>query len=158
MYQYGDMLTMSAKKDPMVNIGGLCCFRDDESLQRCASAACRWRLCHLRRPGGARYGALAIGLEEGTSKDYLAYRINRVEYLGERLREGGIPIQYPPAAMRCSSMLSCCCRISRAVPGARAKQRTVSGSGHPQREIGSLLLGRDRKRANRRRRRWSCCA
>jgi tryptophanase len=96
MYKYTDYATMSAKKDGLVNMGGFIGFKDEETYRK----ACTFGILF---EGFVTYGgmagrdmaALAVGLNESTEFDYLETRIKQVEYLGEKLRSYGVPIQYP---------------------------------------------------------------
>jgi len=96
MFAYADAMTMSSKKDAIVNMGGFIAMRS-EDLYRKAS------VFNIVFEGYITYGgmsgrdmnALAVGLDEGTEFSYLETRIKQVEYLGDKLLQHGIPIQKP---------------------------------------------------------------
>ena len=91
-----DGMTMSAKKDPMGNIGGWLAMDDDDLARRCRDLL-------VLTEGFPTYGglagrdleALAQGLREVVDHDYLRYRIRSTAYLGESLRDAGIPVVTP---------------------------------------------------------------
>lgn len=91
-----DGMTMSAKKDPLGNIGGWLALNNDE-----LAGVCRNLL--ILTEGFPTYGglagrdleALAVGLTEVVSHDYLKYRIQSTAYLGNALSKMGIPVVLP---------------------------------------------------------------
>ncbi|PID28662.1 MAG: tyrosine phenol-lyase [Candidatus Cloacimonadota bacterium] len=96
MYSYADGMTMSSKKDAIVNIGGFIALHDKELYQKCTTFNIMYE-GYLTYGGmaGRDMAALAEGLDEGTEFDYLDSRIKQVQYLGERLKEEGIPVMEP---------------------------------------------------------------
>ena len=91
-----DGMTMSAKKDPMGNIGGWLAVNDDDLAESCRNLL-------ILTEGFPTYGglagrdleALAQGLAEVVDHDYLRYRIRSTSYLGEALAASGIPVMQP---------------------------------------------------------------
>lgn len=96
MFSYGDGFTMSAKKNGLVNIGGLLAFRD-ENLYRASGNMGIIYEGYLTYGGlaGRDLGALAEGLMESTEYSFLKARVGQVEYLGNKLIEYGLPVQRP---------------------------------------------------------------
>lgn len=96
MFSYADCMTMSSKKDAIVNIGGFIGFRDRELFRKATTF-------NIMFEGFVTYGgmsgrdmnALARGLYEGTEFEYLESRIKQVARLGEKIQNAGIPVQTP---------------------------------------------------------------
>ena len=96
MASLADGMTMSAKKDPMGNIGGWLAMDDDELAQQCRNLL-------ILTEGFPTYGglagrdleALAQGLREVVDHDYLRYRIRSTAYLGDALQRAGVPVLTP---------------------------------------------------------------
>ena len=89
-------MTMSAKKDGIVNMGGFIAT-DLQEWYDGAKSYCVQYEGYLTYGGmnGRDMNALAIGLDENTEFDNLHTRIHQVEYLAKRLDEFGIPYQRP---------------------------------------------------------------
>ena len=96
MASLADGMTMSAKKDPMGNIGGWLAMNNDDLAQQCRNVL-------ILTEGFPTYGglagrdleALAQGLKEVVNHDYLRYRIRSTGYLGDALVKAGVPVLTP---------------------------------------------------------------
>ena len=96
MFSYADAMTMSSKKDAIVNMGGFIAMREEELFRKAS-------VYNILFEGYITYGgmsgrdmnALAQGLYEGTEFEYLESRIGQVSYLGKLLLDYGVPIQFP---------------------------------------------------------------
>ncbi len=96
MYSYADAMTMSSKKDGIVNIGGLIATRREDWFDQATTFNIMFEgFITYGGMAGRDMNALAVGLEEVTEASYLEYRINQVAYLGRKLTEFGIPVQKP---------------------------------------------------------------
>ena len=97
MFSYADYFTMSAKKDTIVNMGGMIGIKDDAEVYQ------KIKGNTISFEGFTSYGglsgrdleALAIGLYEGIDEDFLNYRVGQMEYIAAKLDEAGIAYQAP---------------------------------------------------------------
>ncbi len=96
MFSYCDVMTMSSKKDAIVNIGGFIAMRDEKLFQDASVFNIVFEgFITYGGMAGRDMGALAQGLYEGTEFEFLETRISQVAYLGQKLVDYGIPIQHP---------------------------------------------------------------
>jgi tryptophanase len=146
MFRLADGATISAKKDGLVNIGGVLLIRDDELARRANELL-------ILTEGFVTYGgvagrdleAMAQGFQEVLDEDYLRYRLRSVEYLGERLLAGGVPIVEPPGghAIYIDSAGFCPHILPREFPGQALVCALYRHAGIRGVEIGSVMFGRD---------------
>lgn len=96
MFSLADGMTMSAKKDAVVNMGGFIATRHEDWFEAAKRFAIPFE-GYLTYGGmnGRDMEALAVGLDENTEFDNLHTRIHQVEFLASLLDEYGIPYQRP---------------------------------------------------------------
>ncbi len=146
MFSYADGMTMSSKKDAIVNMGGFIGLRDHDLWQKLS-------MFNIMFEGFVTYGgmsgrdmnALAQGLYEGTEFEYLETRIKQVEYLGNQLINYGIPVQQPIGG---HAVFVDAKRFLEFVPKEEFQAQTLAielylEAGIRGVEIGALLADRD---------------
>jgi len=150
MFDLADGATISAKKDGLVNIGGVLLLRDQELARRADALL-------ILTEGFVTYGglagrdleAMAQGFEEVVHEDYLAYRIRSVEYLGEKLLALGYQIIEPPGghAIYVDAGALCPHLPAERFPGQALVVALYRAGGIRACEIGSVFTGpRERAR------------
>lgn len=144
MFDLADGATISAKKDGLVNIGGVLLMRDD-------SLAARANNLLILTEGFVTYGglagrdleAMAQGFQEVLTEDYLQYRIRSVAYLGEHLLAEGVPIVEPPGghAIYLDAAAFCPHIPPAQFPGQAILCELYRHAGIRAVEIGSVMFG-----------------
>lgn len=146
MFSYADAMTMSAKKDAIVNMGGFFAT----NLKEWYDVA---KIKGIAYEGYITYGgmsgrdmnALAIGLDENTEFDSLESRIKQVEYLGKKLDEYNIPYQRPAGG---HAIFVDASKVLPNIPKEQFRAQTLAvelylEAGIRGCEIGYLLADRD---------------
>ena len=147
IFSYADYMTMSAKKDGIVNIGGFLAFRDEKDMQKCQMYSIMLYEGFLTYGGmaGRDMNALAQGLQESMEFDYLDTRIRQVAYLASKLDEYGVPYQRPAGG---HAIFVDAKKILTNVPKEEFQAQTLAielylEGGIRGVEIGALLADRD---------------
>jgi tryptophanase len=148
IFELADGATISAKKDGLVNIGGVLLLRDKELAERADALL-------ILTEGFVTYGglagrdleAMAQGFEEVVEEGYLAYRIRSTEYLGEKLKAIGYQIIEPPGGHAIYIDAGHCCPHIPAsqFPGQALVCGLYRVGGVRTVEIGSVMFGGDGK-------------
>ena len=146
MYGYADAMTMSAKKDAIVNMGGFIATRHEDWYEA-AKAYCIPFEGYLTYGGmnGRDMEALAVGLDENTEFENLQTRIHQVEYLAGLLDKYGIPYQRPAGG---HAIFLDASKILTAIPKEEFPAQTLTvelylEAGIRGCEIGYILADRD---------------
>jgi tryptophanase len=145
MFALADGATISAKKDGLVNIGGVLLMRDDALAERANNLL-------ILTEGFVTYGglagrdleAMAQGFQEVLHEDYLHYRLRSVEYLGEGLMRAGVRIVEPPGghAIYIDAAHFCGHLPPDQFPGQALLCELYRHGGIRAVEIGSVMFGR----------------
>jgi len=143
-FDLADGVTISAKKDGMVNIGGVLLLRDETLFQKASELL-------ILTEGYVTYGglagrdleAMAQGFREVLDEDYLAYRIRSTAYLGEKLLELGVQIVEPPGghAIYVDAKAFCPHIAPAEFPGQAVVVGLYREGGIRSCEIGSVMFG-----------------
>jgi tyrosine phenol-lyase len=145
MFDLADGATISAKKDGLVNIGGVLLMRDEKLAQRANNLL-------ILTEGFVTYGglagrdleAMAQGFYEVLDEDYLHYRVRSVEYLGEGLLRAGVRIVEPPGghAIYIDAADFCEHLTANEFPGQALVCALYRQGGIRAVEIGSVMFGK----------------
>lgn len=144
MFGLVDGATISAKKDGLVNIGGVLLIKDQAWFRQASELL-------ILTEGYMTYGglsgrdleAMAQGFEEVCHEDYLHYRIQTAQYVGEKLLAAGIQIFEPPGGHAIYIDAAEFCRhIPREqFPGQALAVGLYRLAGIRACEIGSVMFG-----------------
>jgi tryptophanase len=144
MFDLADGATISAKKDGIVNTGGLLLVRDAELLRRASDLL-------ILTEGYVTYGglagrdleAMAQGFQEVLDENYLRYRIRSAEYVGEKLLSAGVQIVEPPGghAIYIDACAFCPHIPRNEFPGQALAVGLYRHAGIRSCEIGSVMFG-----------------
>ena len=145
MFDLTDGASISAKKDGLVNIGGVLLMRDHELAQRANNLL-------ILTEGFITYGglagrdleAMAQGFTEVLDEHYLEYRLRSVAYLGEHLLAAGVQIVEPPGghAIYIDAAAFCPHIPPQQFPGQALVCALYRHAGIRAVEIGSVMFGR----------------
>ena len=146
MFDLADGCTMSAKKDGIVNIGGLLCTRMPDWAEK-------FRNELILGEGFTSYGglagrdleALAVGLEEALDPGYLRYRERSIAYFAMGLASVGVPVVQPPGGHAVFiDAGALCSHIPRdRFPGVALVNALYLEGGVRSVEIGSLMFEKE---------------
>jgi tryptophanase len=144
MFDLADGATISAKKDGLVNIGGLLLMRDEDLFHRASDLL-------ILTEGYVTYGglagrdleAMAQGFQEVLDEQYLRYRVRSAEYVGEKLLQAGVQIVEPPGghAIYLDAGAFCQHLPREEFPGQALVVALYRHAGIRACEIGSVMFG-----------------
>ena len=144
MFDLADGATISAKKDGIVNTGGLLLLRDADLFRRASELV-------ILTEGYVTYGglsgrdleAMALGFHEVLDENYLHYRIRSTAYVGERLLAAGIQIVEPPGghAIYIDACRFCPHLTREQLPGQALVVALYRHAGIRACEVGTVMFG-----------------
>ncbi|MDD4657776.1 MAG: tyrosine phenol-lyase [Eubacteriales bacterium] len=147
MFSYSDGATMSGKKDGIVNIGGFLALRDEELFLAAKELVVVFEgMPSYGGMAGRDMEALAIGLKESMQFEYIQHRVLQVRYLGEQLKEAGVPIIEPVGghAVFLDARRFCPHLTQEEFPAQSLAANLYLDSGVRSMERGIISAGRDK--------------